>query len=246
MKKLISLAVAAFLLSAGVASAATIPNIAFDNGDTTISGQGGTTVNATFRVNVNAGEVVEQVQTDVIGDNLSPVCTEVGGNLGLQEGQNDVNLAIKLPPNTGTYSVEIRTYGVFGGVHQPDCLSNQNGTASFTGAVRTVATGGTSTGGGSSIGGISDLMKLIAELQKQIAELKAPPAPTTSTKCAALTEHSGGAVMGTRNSANVTLQGYLLGEGASIPALAAGASFGFYGPQTAAAVSWFKSANHCA
>ncbi len=71
------------------------------------------------------------------------------------------------------------------------------------------------------------------------------PAPTVNPKCAALTSHMNGAMYGATSNSNAVLQGYLLGEGASIPALKAGAAFGFYGAQTANAVNWYKMANNC-
>lgn len=247
MKKFIvgSLAAAA-LLVAGTASAATFSNVQFDNNDVTISGQGGNTVNATFHVVVPANQVVENIQTDVIGDNLAPVCTSVGGDLGLQEGTHDVTVQVKLPPNTGTYTLNVQGAGIYGGIRSIDCNDSVVGTGSFSGALRTVSTGSDTTSG-PSVGSADWMAQLIAALKAALTPT-APTTPTTpapSTLCAQLTNSMLGAQQNVYNSANVALQGFLLYQHQSIPALAAGASFGFWGPQTNLALMSFKAANSC-
>lgn len=72
------------------------------------------------------------------------------------------------------------------------------------------------------------------------------PVPSTSPKCETLKTKLLGTMDNVYNQANVMLQGYLLGEGQSIPALAAGASFGYKGPQTNAALANYKAMNQCA
>lgn len=248
--KILGLVVAAALVPFA-AAAASFTNVQFDNGDVTISGAGASTVNATFRVTVPANQVVEWVETDVAGDNLAPVCTQVGGDKGLEEGTHDVSLSVKLPPNTGTYTLNVKGAGIFGGFRSVDCNDSVVGSASFGGALRTVS-GGTTSGGSTT----SDLQAMIASLTAQVSCMVSggtwngtacvpKTVPPVATKCAALATKLVGTIMGARNSANVVLQGYLLSEGMDIPALAAGASFGFYGPQTNAALSLFKSANSC-
>lgn len=219
--------------------AATFSNVSFDNGDVTISGQGGSTVQATFHVIVPAGQVVEYIQTDVVGDSLAPVDTSVGGTLGLQEGTYDVAVSVKLPPNTGTYTLNVQGAGIYGGVRSISGNDNVVGTASFSNSLRVVASSSNSTGGDSS-SMPSWLAALIAALKPATT-----PAPTTSTKCTELNAKLVGTVDDTYNDSNVRLQGYLLSEGASIPALKAGASFGYKGPQTRSAVSVFKVLNGC-
>lgn len=231
--------VAAIALSLAVAtsaSAATFSNVTFSNGDVTISGQGGSTVNATFKVTVGAGETLEWVRTTVGAQPFEDV--SVGGALGLQEGTYDVTVPVKLPPNTGTYTLNVQGAGIYGGIRSINGNDNVVGSNWFGSAVRVVASSSTDSVGG------SDMPSWLAAL---LAALKpaTPPAPTVSTACANFALKSAGAVLGTTNSANVKLQGFLLSEGASIPALAAGAAFGFYGPQTASAVAWFNGVNHC-
>jgi len=241
MKKILTGSVIALALPF-LALAASFTNVSFDNGDVTVQGTGGSTVNATFRVVVPAGQVVERVQTDVLGDNLAPVCTEVGGQLGLQEGTHDVTLSVKLPPNTGTYTLNVQGSGIYGAFRTVDCTGDVVGTGSFGSALKVVASGsGSPTTGGSN----SDLMALIVALQAQIAALQNPVTPAPATACAALNAKLAGTVDNTYNDSNVRLQGFLLSEGANIPALKAGASFGFKGDQTRAAVNWYKSVKSC-
>ena len=253
--KILAGAIGLLALLPAAAFAATFTNVQFDNGDVTVSGTGGSTVNATFHVIVPANQVIENIQTDVIGDNLAPVCTTVGDNLGLQEGTHDITLPVKLPPNTGTYTLSVQGSGIYGGIRSVDCNDTVVGTASFSGALRVVSDNSNSTSSGGSTGTTSQWDALTATLQAIVAslgKLTAPaptPAPTTGTTvsaaCTAYAQAVSGTVAGVRNDANVRLQGFLLSQGASIPALAAGASFGFFGPQTSAAVSWFLMGNHC-
>lgn len=231
------------LFGATYASAASITNVEFQNGDVTVQGTGGSTVNAKVRIVVGAGEVVERIQTDVISDSLAPVCTEVGGEKGLEEGTHFVDLSVKLPPNTGTYTLEVKGSGIFGAFKTVDCTSNVVGTASFGGALKVVGAGG-------SVGapGLATLEALIAQLVAALAGIGNPsPAtpPVANASCSALNAKLAGTMDDVYNDANIRLQGYLLSEGATIPALAAGASFGYKGPQTRAAISWFKTIKGC-
>lgn len=240
-----SVATIAMLGVAAVASAASFTNVQFQNGDVTISGTGGSTVNATFRVVVPAGEVVENIQTDVLGDNLAPVCTSVGGDKGLEEGiHSDVTLPVKLPPNTGTYTLEVRSAGIFGGVRSISCADGVVSTNSFGSALRVVSDGSNTGSSNSGVGGMS-FADLVAALKVALGIGSAPAPTTTSEVCKAYAQANAGAQPNVNSDANVRLQGFLLSQGASIPALKAGASFGFYGNQTTAAVGWFNSLNHC-
>jgi hypothetical protein len=225
---------------ASFASAASVTNVEYSNGDVTVQGKAGESVSGKVRIVVPANEEVEFVQFDVISDNLAPVCVEVSR---LQEGTHFVNIPgdVKFPPNTGTYDLQVKTSGIFGGLAAIDCNNNVTATQSFNNSVRTVGSSSTS----SNVGSTSWMQSQIDALKALIEQLTKPTVPVASTKCSALASKMAGAVYGTRSSANIVLQGYLLSEGASIPALAAGAAFGFYGDQTMAAVSVFKAQNSC-
>lgn len=245
----VALISAGFVLPGAIALAATFPNVQFQNGQTTIEGTGGSTVTATFRVIVPANEVVEYIQTDIVGDSLAPVCTSVGGELGLQQGTHDVSLPVKLPPNTGTHTLEVQGSGIFGGFRADDCTGDVVGSASFGSALRVVSSSSSSGSGSSSSSWTSmSFEQLIAAL---VSALKSagvgtpPPPPPASTKCTELSNKMLGAMYGVRNSSNVKLQGYLLSEGMSIPALEQGASFGLWLNQTQSALGMFKSINGC-
>lgn len=239
-----SMAFIAFMFAMTMsASAASITNVVYQNGDVTIQGTAGQSVSGSVRIVVPANEEVEFVEFDIISDNLAPVCMAVNR---LQENTHNVNIPsdVKFPPNTGTYNLQVRTSGIFGGLAAVDCVSNNNGSNSFNNSVRTVSSSSTV---GNTTGSQSWMEAQIAMLMKLIADMKpATPAPApVNAKCAALATKTAGAMYGTRNSANIVLQGFLLSEGANIPALAAGAAFGFYGDQTASALSVFKAANSC-
>lgn len=244
MKKILSgIALTAMFALPFAASAATFSNVQFDNGDVTVSGTGGSTVNATFHIIVPANQVVENLQTDVIGDSLAPVCSSVGGDLGLQEGTHDVTVAVKLPPNTGTYTLNVQGAGIYGGIRSIDCNDNVVGTGSFSSALRTVSSDEDTSTAASS--GIPAWFAHFLALFTASTTPATAPAPTVSAVCTAYAQANVGTQPNVYNSANVALQGFLLSQHISIPALAAGASFGFYGNQTTAAVGTFQSMNHC-
>jgi hypothetical protein len=144
--KAVAVALALVFGVAATASAASFTNVEFSNGDVTIQGTGGSTVTAKVRIVVPANEVVERIQWDVVSDNLAPVCVDVGGDKGLEEGTHFVDLQVKLPPNTGTYTLAVQGSGIFGAFRTVDCTANVVGSASFSGALKVVG-GSSSTGG---------------------------------------------------------------------------------------------------
>lgn len=249
MNKLIkgSIIAAGILAAAPFAMAASISNPLFSNGQTTIDATGGATVSGTFTLTVNPGEVVEWLRTQ--SDPSQPfVDASVGGPLGKEEQvYTNVPFSVKVPPNTGTYMPTVQGAGTFGGNRSINGGDNVVLGATGLGTVRVVANASDTTSGSTSA--FDQLSALVASLAAQVQALLHPvtpvPTPATSAVCTAYAQASAGAVMNVTNSANVRLQGFLLSQGASIPALAAGASFGFYGPQSQAAVGWFQAANHC-
>ncbi len=242
--KLVSAAIgiASMLAFATPAFAATLSNPLFSNGQTSIDAVGGSTVSGTATLTVGPGEVVEFLRTQ--SDPSQPfVDTSVGGQLGYQEQvYTNVPFSVKVPPNTGTYYPTMQGAGIYGGGRSINGADNVVLGATNLGTVRVVAQGAdTTTVGGPAMGSAEWLAQLIASIKASLT----PPVPVVSAQCAAYAQANAGTVMNTTNSANVRLQGFLLSQGASIPALAAGASFGFYGNQTAAAVAWFQGLNHC-
>jgi hypothetical protein len=245
----------ALLASAGIASAATISNVEYSNGDVTIQGNAGQSVSGKVRIVVGNNEEVEYVQFDVISDNLSPVCANVNR---LQEGTHFVNIPgdVKFPPNTGTYNLSVSSHGIFGGLAADDCVGDQNGSNSFNNSVRTVG-GSTSSG---SVGTVDSLLAVIAGLQAQFACMTnggnwngitkacdAKPAPVASTKCAAIAPFKF-APAGTYSDVGVQLQATLLADNPnSIPALKAGSTvpMGYRGPQTENALSMYNAKHAC-
>lgn len=208
--------IVASALVANVAMAATFTNVSFSNGDVTIEGKGASTVNATFRVVVGANEVVERIQTDVLGDNLGPVCTAVGGELGLQQGTHEISLPVKLPPNTGTYTLAVQGSGIYGAFKTVDCTNDIVGSNSFGSALRVVAEGSAgSVGSSGSVWGFGSFAELLAAIIKGMKDADPKPAcPPVYT--------------GSNASA---VQGWLLSNGHAAPFHAIGvfAPTGFWG-----------------
>lgn len=253
----IAIGVVALMAVPFFASAASISNIKFDNNQTTASCTAGQTVNVTFRVVVPAGEVAELGQTDVLGDNLAPSLPfDLGGSNGLEEGSHDVATSVVCPQNTGYYTVELRTAGLYGGlnaVNINDGVTSQN---SFNNALRVVANGSTVGGTETSV-----IAQLTAQVQSLIAQVSCSatggiwtgtactpkPVPVTSSACVALAEKLVGAQYGVKNTPNVSLQGFLLADNPnSIPLIRDGkASFGFWGNETQGAVTAYKSKFSC-
>lgn len=242
MKKILSFAVAAILLSAGVASAATISDPLFSNGDTTIDAMGNSSVNGTFTLQVGPNEVCEVVRTQAAPQAFTD--TQVGGSLGKQQGTyTNMPFTVKVSPNTGTYWPTIQCAGIWGGNHSVDGADNVVATGNL-GTIRVTA----DASGSTTVGSPDAMSAMLAALNALLAKLSnppTPPAPTTSASCTAYAQANTGTAYGVYNDANVRLQGFLLSQGASIPALKAGASFGFDGPQTEAARATFVNANHC-
>lgn len=239
------------------ASAATITNpTSIFNGQSQVYGNAGSNAQATFQVDVPAGQVLHAIRTKV--DGQATVCKELGPVEGAQVV--DVTVDITLPPNTNNSG-----YTLVADLYYTDtlpqaeamtgnlaCTSSVSGshvnTAAYSGGtvVNVLPTSGTSTGG-SPTSVQSQINALVALVQQMIAAAAhpTPVPPTTSSACTAINTKLASALPGVRTDGNARLQGFLLSEGASIPALSAGASFGFYGNQTAAAVSWFKATNNC-
>lgn len=246
-----SLVGAALLLAVPAMASSNISNIQFDNGQTTTSCTPGQTVNMTIRVTVPANEVAELGQVDVVADNLAPALpVQLGSDLGLQEGAHDVQATVTCPQNTGYYTVEYRTAGIYGGQRAVNITDGMTSFGSFSNALRVTSSDTGSSTGGTTPGTWQDaIAALNAQLAALIASITHPttptPAPTTSAVCTAYAQASVGTTPNVYSDPNSRLQGFLISQGASIPALKAGASFGFYGNQTTAAVGWFNSINHC-
>ena len=237
---------AAFLVSAialfgayGVASAATIPTIKFDNGQVTTQCTAGQNVNAVVRINIPVGEVVELVQADVLGDALAPELPfSVGGANGLEEGQHDVNVSFPCPPNTATFTAEIRTAGIYGGLSAVVITDGVVTIKPFPGAIRVVGSNSSSVGSGDPI--IASLQAMINDLMNQISCMstdgtwngttksctQAPAEPAKPAYCSTYAAASAGGTF--------ALQTWLVKYGFMTQA-AMNTGPGIYGPKTTAA-----------
>lgn len=267
MNKLIGFSVGAATLLAFAAPtfAASVTSQAIFDGQTQVYGNAGTSVQATFQIDIPAGQVLHAIRTKT--DSQPTVCTAVGPFEGAQVV--DVTTNITLPPNTnnGGYSLVADLYytdtlpqaeAMTGDLA---CTSSVGGahvnTSAYNGGtVVNVLPSGGDTGNTGSTSNLDALTALVANLAAQIQLILHPATSTgtgtptpVSTACTAFTAAMQGTVQGQSQkwdgAPNVKLQGFLLSQGESIPALAAGASFGFYGVQTSAAVAAFNASNHC-
>lgn len=243
-------------LSFALPALAAVNNVLFDNGT------GNTTVSSGDQMNVNlyvtsAGTDVESVFVKFPGAGgiaEQGVCYDITPD---QTGTSPVggwviNFPVTAPVNSGTWPISFATYGISGDGADNTCSGAVGfGPTSFTGRVTVIASNSsgiqTQNSGGTMASNsvLQSLTNLVAQLTAQVQGLLHPAATAPSTACASYTQANSGTQMGVYSDANVRLQGFLLSQGASIPALKAGASFGFYGPQTASAVSWFNGMNNC-
>src|SRR3990167_2790269 len=187
LKKLFISTVA--LLAPLAVFAADITNIEFGNGDVTADGKGGSSVQASFRIVVPSDEVVEYIQTDVDGDSLAPVDHSVGGTLGLQEGTHNVKVSVKLPPNTGTYDLDVQTAGIFSGIRAINGDDNVNDSETFSDALRVVSnsSNSSSTNDDDEDAAPAWLSAIMAQFNALLAALNTNPVSTpapVSTSCA--------------------------------------------------------------
>lgn len=253
-----AIALAGILAFAAPASAATVTSSAvFPNGQTQVYGNAGSSVQTNFQVHVNAGEVFHAIRTKV--DSQPTVCTAVGPFEGDQTV--NVNVNITLPPNSsaGGYSL---TGDLFTTDTLPQaqamtgdlaCSSAGSGAHVFNNAyngstvVNVLPSNGSTSGSSNtdlsncvSAGGSWNALTHICA-----ANGGTSTPPPVSTMCTQLSATMVGTQMNVYNSANIALQGFLLYQHESIPWLAQGASFGYFGPQTQAALTHFKLANNC-
>ena len=240
-----------FSMLAGTALAVNIPALAIFNGDTEVFAKPNATFTVTPRVEVETGEVAHAIATDVIGDSRPMQCHDISNIQG--EQWRNVSVSDKAPSGTDAYGFEIRVYYTTG-VNAVAEANSKTGDSACTGSydlaynqndVVNVTPNGSSSTDDTNVGGMSS-----AEFQALLAAIKAVlnPTPTAPAACAELTAKMTGTSYGVYNDANVSLQGFLLSKNPnSIPALKAGSTIpmGFYGPQTAAAISAYKAVNGC-
>ena len=233
-----TLAAFAFMIALSTtASAATISDPLFSNGQTSIDVTGGSTVNGTFTLTVGPGEVVEWIRTTP--DTQPFTETSVGGQLGYQEGVHlNVPFSAKMNPNTGNYNVNVQGAGTFAGNRSIHGGDNVVVGPTSVGMVRVVA----STGSGTSVGGTSYLEQLIAELTVKVGCLMVGQdydATTKACKAPVVTKPAFCASMPLVNSWSgsaqvMSLQSWMV-QNNFMTAAQISTGPGIYGPKTTAA-----------
>ncbi len=267
--KFASLAAGIAMILPLAASASTTMNFLTLNDLPNVTVDQGSTLDAKINLDLTSPSTVQSVKWELIGSGLPPVCVNV------DDINTSGTFVVNFPVDTagatqGTWDFRATTYGDI----PPASNNNCNGTEGTnvihdfmdqvtltqnlsTGSVIN-STGHGSGSGTGSVSAIDQLTALVTQLAAQVSCITtggtfaanvcthAPTStPNTSTVCTQLNGFLANAMAGTRSPANIKLQGFLLEQGMSIPALAAGASFGFDGPQTQAAVVAFETQNHC-
>ncbi len=257
-------AVAALALPA-LTSAMTVTNVLFDNGAGNVGVNGGEQVTMHAFVTSATNENVQSVFVKFPGAGglaQQGQCYTVNPpKLGESPVNGwDVSVPVTAPQYEGSWPVVVAIHGINGNGDATDSQCTESAvttspqfdnrvivSGNLSTGTLTTNSGGTGTSGGGVTGSLS---ALIAQLGALIASLSShptttPPTTNTSTACTQLNTLLAQASAGTRSTANSKLQGFLLFQGESIPALAAGASFGFFGTQTQNAVSMFELQNSC-
>ena len=234
----------AFPLIAGAAT--DVKNLTF-NGSPNVTGGRGESVTSRLSVELTGDSDVESVSYDYLGDDLDRECVDVEDQI--QSGWRTFDLDLNLPQDTGTWDVIVKTFGVDGAGANQDCQDGSTDSMTFFDRV-TVTSGGSNNGNGGTGGNggsnqpsyIDELLALIADLRKQLADLMKPaptPVPTPTPYCEVQPMGSGmymGATDSTTGGRVTPLQRWLINHGYSIPAIqTGGASLGFYGQQTSSA-----------
>ena len=210
----------------------------------------GDTIRAKLILDITADDDVNAVSYDFIGDFIPKVCIQLPQEQTQSVNDFPVELDMLAPNTAGSWDVQFAAYGNNGPETDFNCTNSVDTLNVNDRIIVNLGDSNTagSTGGGSGTVGNSVLASLMSQvklLADAVAKLSAPTTPAPSGKCAAVSAKLVGTMDNTYNQANVQLQGYLLSEGMSIPALAAGASFGYKGPQTNAALAQFKAMNQC-
>lgn len=228
-----------------VASAATISNPLFSNGDTTIDAQGGSTVSGTFALTVGQNEVCEIVRTQA-DPTQAPLDNSVGGSLGDQQGYYpSVAFSVKVPPNTSTVYPTVQCAGIWGGSHSVDGNDSVVAGPVTLGTLRVTATGSNNVAPGTVPPGwnASDW----AAFQQWKNGQSSAPTPAVNPKCTLIAPFLG-ATPFAYSAMGIQLQSALLLDNPySIPLLAAGSKVtqGYFGTQTHAALANYNNAYSC-
>ena len=268
MKKIL-IAAAGVLLALPMAASAsvnfnTLSGITF-NGKADLTGVNAVDANANIAVKF---EVLSTSDSDFNGACLDWVGDFVSAKLAdgcrafdenTQSGTYPIEMTIPAPGPSGTHDFVLTLYGV-DGVGQDFDQNSSNQVASWTvnDRVAVKQAGSTNTGTGvPAEGSMAWFQAQVLALTGQISCMTSggtwnagtctpKPAPVVSDACTRLNSKLMGTQYNARSSQNGILQGFLIGEGMSIPLLQNNqATYGFWGSQTNDALNMFKSVYKC-
>lgn len=264
-KKVLGLALGAALALAPLAAfASTTQTFLTLDGDSTATLSIGDSVDGVLTFNNTGNSTVQSVKVEVPGSHIPGACLNIEPNQNATGTHTASFPVVTNGATEGTWDVKVTTYGIQS--NNPGANNNCDGTigvntshtfshiltltASQSAGDNSNNTGGSSSGGSSNNSNLSTCVSAGGSWNAG-TQVCSPavggttPTPTTSTQCSTLALTLMGTEMNKYNSQNIALQGFLLYQHESIPWLAQGASFGYFGPQTQAALAHFKMANSC-
>ncbi len=244
-KKTLGVVLGLGLFVGGALTASAAANLTFltVDGGTNATVTEGSTVEAKATFDITTSTDVESISWELVGSGLPKTCVDVADRIadGTFTASFDVDTK---GASEGTWDVRISTYGDDGADVSNLCENTDlSDTQLFTDRITVTDTVDDNQTGSHSSDGVPAWFK--AFLDKFFPTTGSNPTPSTSAVCVAYNQANMGTMPNSYSPSNVKLQGFLLSQGASIPALEQGAAFGFYGNQTTAAVGWFNSLNHC-
>ena len=258
MKKIISvLAGAALFALPFAASAMTVDSLTFQNGQPNIQTSSGSSIDANATFILSGSDALDSVSVEFPGYGGAEQCFVVNPAL-IQPGINQVPLnGLVVPNNVGNWNMLVKGHGETWPSVDTNC---DPGTVKVSKTFNEVvnipnATVTTSNSNNSSSTSSSSQPAWLGAFEAFIlAQLKpaTPPATgggtgtgTVSVACQEFNADVAAASPGSITDANSTLQGFLIGKHMSIPALKAGAAWGFDGSQTQAASSAYRAQAGC-
>lgn len=256
--------IALFALGAGVAmAAANVTFLTLDSAaNATVEAGDNVSAKVTYDITGDAPDV-ESLSWEVVGSGLPETCVNVADRLnsGTFTSTFDVNTA---GATEGTWDVKIRIYGVDGAGTDNNCGGTINDSMNFTNrltitenandagsVINNTGSGNHGTNSGNDEPSwLEGFFAHLMAVMKPATTTATVTLPATPTACATLALKMTGTVPGVYNNNNTILQGFLIGEGMSIPwltdpKLSAGVPFGFFGQQTSLALSTYKTMHGC-
>lgn len=256
---------ALFLAGASAASAATTQTFLTLDGLSNNTYTVGSSFNAKLSFDLTGMDTLQSIKWEILNaanQNVLPFeCQDVDPDFLTTGSYASEFTGHTMGGSQGTWKVRVSTYGVAVPGANNNCTGVPVSTKTYTNVLTLVnnnSTGSIINNTGTGFGGTNaghDDSQMPAWFTAWLATQPHPATTTPSVPlpvaaCTTLSTKMMGTVMNTYNPQNSILQGFLIGEGMSIPwltdpRLSAGVPFGYFGVQTQAAVAAYKLAHGC-